>query len=228
MMTFAILTGLGAAILLVTAGYLLGVRGGAQAREHLRRQARQQAAYLQHLNEQSSLQAADQEGSLRATIQQVLAPLVERERLSLDLAQFGTGSGQRRDLVPLLDKIAAVGKFTTVLLSNEEGLPLAANRASRNLDRLAAASTRLALVADQIAGEQGVAPLSVMVRDLSDATTLCRIFRVQGQRLSLTALSNDSRLTSVALDPALLKIESALTAPHEPHQASPISSDARS
>jgi hypothetical protein len=69
----------------------------------------------------------------------------------------------------------------------------------------------LALVADQIGEEQGIAPLSVMVRDASDATTLCRIFRVQGQRLSLTAVSNDSRLTSVALDPALMKIEAALS-----------------
>jgi len=213
MTIIAIITGLGAALLLLTAGYLFGVRRGALSRELLRQQAQQQAETLKQLSEQYSRRTADQEGSLRTTIQQVLAPLVERERLSLDLAHFSTRSGQRRDLAPLLDKIAALGHFTTVLLSNEDGLPLAANSASRNLDQLAAASTRLALVADQIGGEQGLAPLSVMVRDASDATTLCRIFRVQGQRLSLTAVSNDSRLTSVALEPALMKIEAALSTP---------------
>jgi hypothetical protein len=213
MTIIAIITGFGAAILLLTAGYLFGLRKGAQAREVLRQRTQQQAETLRQLTDQSSQRAADQEVSLRTTIQQVLAPLIERERLSLDLAQFSTNAGQRRDLAPLLDKIATVGTFTTVLLSNEEGLPLASNRTSKNLDRLAATSTRLAVVADQIAGEEGLAPLSIMVRNASGATTLCRIFRVQGQRLSLTAVSNDSRLTSVALDPALMKIESALSAP---------------
>jgi hypothetical protein len=211
MTIIAIITGLGAAILLLTAGYLFGVRRGSLSRELLRQHVQQQAEALNQLSERYSQRAADQEGSLRTTIQRVLAPLVERERLSLDLAQFSTSAGQRRDLAPLLDKIAAVGHFTTVLLCNEEGLPLAASRASQTPDRLAAASTRLALVADQIGEEQGIAPLSVMVRDASDATMLCRIFRVQGQRLSLTAVSNDSRLTSVALDPALMKIEAALS-----------------
>ena len=94
-----------------------------------------------------------------------------------------------------------------------QGLPLAANSAALHLEQLAAASTRLALVADQIAGEHGVAPLSVMLRDASDATTLCRVFRVQDQKLTLTAVSSDSRLASVALDPALAKIEMALWTP---------------
>jgi len=213
MMMFAVASGLGAAILLLMAGYLFGVRKGALAREQLREQVRVQAGDLARLRQQSREQVTDQEMSLRTTIQHVLAPLVERERISLDLAQFTGGVGQRRDLVPLLDKIAAVGRFETVLLANEEGLPLAANSAAAGLEPLAAASTRLALVADQIAGEHGVAPLSVMLRDGSEATTLCRMFRVQDQRLTLTAVSTDSRLASVALDPALSKIEVALWTP---------------
>jgi hypothetical protein len=213
MAIIAILTGLGAAVLLLTAGYLFGVRRGAQARESLRQRIQQDAETLRRLTDQSSRRAADQELSLRTTIQQVLAPLVERERISLDLAEFGTKGGQRRDLSPLLDKIAEVGTFTTVLLSNEEGLPLASNRTSKNTDRLAAASTRLAVVADQISGEEGLEPISIMLRDASGATTLCRIFRVQGQRLSLTAVSNDLRLTAMALDPTLIRIETALAMP---------------
>lgn len=213
MTIFAIASGLGAAILLLTAGYLFGARMGAEARERLRQQALLSVADLEQLKAQNRQRTTEQDRSLRTTIQHVLAPLVERERISLDLAQFAGSVGQRRDLVPLLDKVAAVGRFETILLANEEGLPLAANSAAVHLERLAAASTRLALVADQIAGEHGVAPLSVMLRDASDATTLCRLFRVQDQKLTLTAVSSDSRLASVALDPALAKIEMALWTP---------------
>ena len=213
MTIFAIASGLGAAILLLTAGYLFGARKGAQAREQLRQQALVSVADLDQLRAQLRQRSTEQDRSLRTTIQHVLAPLVDRERISLDLSQFAGSVGQRRDLVPLLDKVATVGRFKTVLLANEEGLPLAANSAAVHLEQLAAASTRLALVADQIAGEHGVAPLSVMLRDASDATTLCRVFRVQDQKLTLTAVSSDSRLASVALDPALAKIEMALWTP---------------
>ncbi|MGJ4943376.1 hypothetical protein ACQR1W_22555 [Bradyrhizobium sp. HKCCYLS1011] len=213
MTIFAIVSGLGAAILLLSAGYLFGARRGALARDLLRRQAQLQAASLDQLREQSRQKVTEQEASLRTTIQDVLAPLVERERISLDLAQLASEAGERRELVPLLDKIAEVGRFETVLLTNEEGLPLAANSAAHHPERLAAAATRMALAAEKIADAHGVAPLSVMLRDSSDATTLCRIFRVQDQKLMLTALSNDSRLASVALDPAVTKIELSLATP---------------
>ncbi|WP_035648021.1 hypothetical protein [Bradyrhizobium sp. ORS 285] len=213
-MTFyAIVSGVGAAILLLTAGYLFGARQGAVARDHLRRQVQVQAASLNQLQDQSSHDASERETSLRSAIQEVLAPLVERERISLDLAQLATRPGRRRELVPLLDRIAEVGRFETVLLTNEEGLPLAANTAGHHTEQLAAAATRLALVAEKIADENHIAPLSVMLRDESETTTLCRIFRVQDQTLTLTALSNDARLASVALDPALAKVQVALTAP---------------
>jgi len=207
----ALISSLGAAILLLTSGYLFGARKGALARDALRRQAQLQAAALEQLKERTSRTAAEQDLSLRTQIQDVLAPLVEHERIALDLAQFASQTGRRRDLVPLLDKIAEVGRFETVLLADEEGLPLAANSASARLERLGAAATRLALVADQIAGERGVAPHSIMLRDASDKTILCRIFRVKDQKLTLTAISNDSRLAAVALDPALAKIEVALS-----------------
>ncbi|GLH79493.1 hypothetical protein SSBR45G_44020 [Bradyrhizobium sp. SSBR45G] len=213
MTIYAIVSGLGAAILLLTAGYLFGARQGALARDQLRRQVQLQAASLDQLQEQTSHDATERETSLRSAIQDVLAPLVERERISLDLAQLASRPGRRRELVPLLDRIAEVGRFETVLLTNEEGLPLAANTNGHHTERLAAAATRLSLVAEKIGGEHDVAPLSVMLRDASEATTLCRMFRVQDQTLTLTALSSDPRLASVALDPALAKVQVALTAP---------------
>lgn len=213
MTIFAIASGLGAAILLLSAGYLFGARKGATARDLLRRQAQLQAASLDQLREQSRQKATEQDAALRNTIQDVLAPLVERERISLDLAHLASEAGERRELVPLLDRIADVGRFETVLLTNEEGLPLAANSGARHTEQLAATATRMALVAEKIADADGTVPLSAMLRDSADATTLCRIFRVQDQRLVLTALSNDSRLVSVALDPAVTKIELLLVTP---------------
>ncbi len=192
----AIITGLAASILLLAAGYLIGLRQGAGERDRLRELA------ARH----DGVDPA-KEGALRTAIQEVLAPLVERERVSLDLARVPS-SERRHGLGPLLDAIASIGGFTAVVLSNDQGLPLAASPAEADQDRLLAAAARLFVVADQIAGMRG--PLSVLIRDANDATTLCRMFRVRDQRLFLTAASNDPRLASSALDPALVRIESAL------------------
>ena len=192
----AIITGLAASILLLAAGYLIGLRQGAGERDRLRELAARQ----------DGVDPA-KEGALRTAIQEVLAPLVERERVSLDLARVPS-SERRRGLGPLLDAIASIGGFTAVVLSNDQGLPLAASPPEADQDRLLAAAARLFVVADQIAGMRG--PLSVLIRDANDATTLCRMFRVRDQRLFLTAASNDPRLASSALDPALVRIESAL------------------
>ena len=192
----AIITGLAASILLLAAGYLIGLRQGAGERDRLRELA----------GRHDGVDPA-KEGALRTAIQEVLAPLVERERVSLDFARVPS-SERRHGLGPLLDAIASIGGFTAVVLSNDQGLPLAASPAEADQDRLLAAAARLFVVADQIAGMRG--PLSVLIRDANDATTLCRMFRVRDQRLFLTAASNDPRLASSALDPALVRIESAL------------------
>ncbi len=217
----ALLIGLGAAVLLLLAGYLAGLRRGSKERARMRVTAEQQAAILQHWKS-----AMGSDGALKSTveqvlaplvererlsIEQVLAPLVERERLSLDLARVSS-AGERRDLAPLLEQIASVGNFGSVLLSNEDGLVVASAGRAPDFDAMAAATARLTGVADQFATRHGGA-LAVVVRDAADSTTLCRLFTTHGQRMALTATSNDTRLAAVALDPALMKIETALAAP---------------
>ena len=217
----ALLIGLGAAVLLLLAGYLAGLRRGSRERARLRGVAEQQGAVLQHWKS-----ALDGDGSLksaieqvltplvereRLSIEQVLAPLVERERLALDLARVG-GAGERRDLSPLLEQVASVGNFDSVLLSNEDGLVVASAGRAPDFDAMAAATVRLTDAADQFAARRGGA-LAVVVRDAADSATLCRLFMTHGQRMALTATSNDTRLAAVALDPALAKIETALSAP---------------
>ncbi len=205
----ALLIGLGAALLLLLAGYLAGLRRGSGERTRLRAVAEQQAAILQHWKERNA-GALDDDGTLKSTIEQVLAPLVERERLSVDLARVGS-AGQRRDLSPLLEQVARVGNFGSILLSNEDGLVVASAGRAPDFDGMAAATARLTGAAEQFAANRGGA-LAVVVRDAANSATLCRLFTAQGQTMALTATSNDTRLTAVALDPALAKIETALAA----------------
>ncbi|MEJ2124628.1 MAG: hypothetical protein P8Y47_07400 [Alphaproteobacteria bacterium] len=166
----ALLIGIGAASLLLLAGYLAGLWRGSKERTRLRGVAEQQAAIL----------------------------------------QVGSG-GQRRDLSPLLDLVTKVGGFSSVLLSNEDGLVVASAGSAPDFDDMAAATVRLTSAADQFAANRGGA-LAVVIRDASDSTTLCRLFTTSDQTLALTATSNDTRLSTVALDPALAKIETALAA----------------
>jgi predicted regulator of Ras-like GTPase activity (Roadblock/LC7/MglB family) len=207
----ALLIGLGAAVLLLLAGYLAGLRRGSRERARLRGMAERQAAILQRLESRNA--GGDDGGALKSTIEQVLAPLVERERLSLDLARVG-GAGERRDLSPLLDQIASAGRFGSVLLSNEDGLVVASAGTAPDFDAMAAGAARLTGAADRFAARRGGA-LALVIRDASGSTTLCRLFAARGQRMALTATSSDARLAPVALDPALAKIETALAAPAE-------------
>lgn len=213
MTSISVILGLGAAILLLAAGYLYGARLGSKAREHLRTVNLQQAEKLKQLQDRVSEQAGQQDSNLRNAIQQLLVPLVQREEFSLGLSQLEASPGQHRDLTLLLDQILEIGKFSTVLISNEEGLPVASNSAAQDVERLAATSSLLLLMADRMAGADRPAPLSFMLHDEANSTTLCRIFRVRDQRLSLTAVCSGSRLTPTALDPALARVEALLGAP---------------
>jgi hypothetical protein len=202
----ALLIGLGAAALLLLAGYLAGLWRGSNERARLRSMSERQAALLQR-----NASAAGEEGALKSTIEQVLAPLVERERMSLDLARVSSG-GERRDLSPLLAKVVSAGGFGSVLLSTEDGLVVAFAGTAPDFDGMAAAIARVTAAADRFAAGRAGA-MAVVIRDAAGSTTLCRLFEAHSQKMTLTATSNDARLSAAALDPALAKIETALAAP---------------
>jgi hypothetical protein len=202
--------------LLLTAGYLFGVKRGFKTREQLRQQNLQQAEEL-HLRERLTRQQQNDADiqSLRtelSKVQQVLTPLIQRERLGFALANLQTGAGRYRDLMDLVDQIAAKGSFSAVLLNDAEGLPLAASSNAKDLDRLALLSSMVLLLADRISRDNAPNPLAVMVHDEANKLTLCRIFRVGGKRLLLTAVSTDTQLLPTVLDPALAKLDTVLSA----------------
>jgi hypothetical protein len=210
MILLSAVIGVGAAVLLLTGGYLLGANRGYQAREQLRRQNVEQAEEIGTLRQRVSA-PDDGDENLRATIKNVLAPLMQREQLSFDLSHLTGASGRRSDLTALVDQIAERGNFSAVLLSDEAGWPLASSSGARDLERLGATASLVFLLADRIGRDSAPAPLSLMVHDEANTVTLCRIFRVAEQRLALTAVSSGAQLTPTALDPALVRIAAVLS-----------------
>jgi len=209
MTLISVIIALSASVVLLGAGYLFGVRQGREAREALRQENLEFARELTELRERSKLETQEQDATLRATIERILSPLIRKEQLTESIAQATLG--EHRDLTPLLDQIAEKGEFSAVLLSSDEGLPLATNTTAPEVGPLLAISSLVLLVADRIAGHQAAAPRAFLIHDDADASTLCRIFRIRDQRLSLTAVGTGGRLTTTVLDPALAKVEAILT-----------------
>lgn len=209
MIFLSVIIAIAAAIFLLTAGYLLGARKGQEARALLRDEAAANAEELTRLRERVA-QQENEDAKLRAAIQSVLSPLVQREKISYDLSRLEGSGGPQRDLTALLDQVAEKGNFSAVLLSDEQGWPLASSSGSRDLDKLGATSSLMLLLADRMGRDGSPAPLSLMVHDSANRIVLCRLFHVENQRLSLTAVSVGGHLTPAALDPALVKLNAVL------------------
>jgi hypothetical protein len=186
------------------------IKKGHRARDKLRRQNLIQVAETSQSPEQLLKQHNEQDDSLRATIQQVLTPLIQREWLSHELSHLETQLSHDSDLKILCDQLAEKGNFEAVLLIDEAGWPLAASSNTRDLEKLGVISSLLIHFADRMSRDGAPAPLALMMHDEANKETLCRIFRVGGQRLALTVASTGAQLTPTALDPALVKIDGAL------------------
>ncbi len=206
------LLGLGAALLLLIAGYLLGAREGNKARESLRLLNRGFAKEIVQLRIKVATPKDNKENNetLRAALQEILSPLVTRERLSYEMSRLESGAGQQRNLASVLDQMADKGNFSSVLLSDAQGWRIAASTATTDPERLGATASLLLLLADRIARDGSPAPLSLMLYDTGNTTTLCRLFSVNNQRMTLTVVANGSELTPAAIDPALVKLNAML------------------
>lgn len=145
-----------------------------------------------------------------AEVQRVLAPLMERERLAAQLARLEIGRGTRSELPRAVDAIAAIGGFSTVVLSDEAGLPLAVSAGSTDGEQLAGLWSMLLAVADRISTAGAPVPVAVVVHDASNQTILHRLFTSGGTRFLLSAVSRGRSLEPEALDPALGKLEQML------------------
>lgn len=210
MTALALLIGLAAAALLLSAGYLLGVRRGSRARAEIAAQNAALSDEITRLRERDMQHRKDDE-TLRAAIQRVVMPLVQKEQVSMDMARLEGGSDQQRDLVALLSQMADKGNFSAVLLSDDQGWPLAASGQGAEHERLGATSSLLQLLADRLGRDGAPTPTSLMVGDANNRMTLCRLFSVEDQRLLLSVVGVASQMTPTALDPALGRLASVLS-----------------
>jgi hypothetical protein len=153
----------------------------------------------------------DQADNLRSTVEQVLSPLIQRKRLEAALSHLNTGVDHQTDLTLLLNEVAAVGGFRVVVLSDDQGLPLAQSDNARGLDRISGTSAFLLVLIERLARDGAPAPLSLMVHDEENTIILCRAFRVHNTRLLLTAAAAGAELTPTALDPTISRVEKILS-----------------
>jgi len=198
-----------AALLVFAAGYLVGARKGAEARQDLRDLNRRFSKEMVRMSKQPPSPVRD-DGDLRATIKEVLSPLVQRERLSYEMSRLEGGKGQQRNLTATLDQMAEKGNFSSVLLSDDQGWCVAASSATKDPERLGATSSLLLILADRISRDGSPTPLSMMLYDSANKTTLCRSFAVDSQRMTLTVVANGAQLTPDVIDPALVKLNAML------------------
>lgn len=148
--------------------------------------------------------------TLKALIAEVLAPVLKREQIALAFSDSGDGTGQREALVPLLDRMAEIGGFESVLLTDGDGRPLAASAGADERDRAAAVAPMVLAFADRAGAGDAAQPLALVIHDDRNRETLCRIFHVGTRRLLLLAVAKGVTLTSTALDPALSRVEPLL------------------
>jgi hypothetical protein len=209
------------ALALLLAGYLLGVKLGFRAREQLREQlAEQKDVKIDALLRQGDALKQVIEpltewdvkvDSLREAIKQIQESMQSSGQSAVDLNGLQSSSTHRRDLAQLMNEIAEKAKFTVVLLSDENGLPLAASRNIADLDRLAAISAFVVNFGDRIRRNDDFMPVSLLFNDSNHNEILCRILKAGNRRLVLTAMNKGIPLTLNALDPALPKVISILS-----------------
>ena len=153
----------------------------------------------------------EHDASIKHTLENVLAPMVERERRQFELSQIPAEDiSDRRGLPLLLDAISEKGGFSTVLPSDEVGLPLAASKSSEHVDIISGMSALLLSLFERIAKNGMPMPSAAVFRDEANQIIVHRAFQLRDEQYVLTAVNKGNLLAPDALDPALTSIEQAL------------------
>ncbi|MFO0725837.1 MAG: hypothetical protein U1E65_18785 [Myxococcota bacterium] len=239
MSTMAILLAAAASALLLGAGYLFAARNQARLRHDLRLRldaAQDKLRRLERERSPSNVNAKvlkaeivsavkpllDREvkaqegledrlsGAVESQLASLLRPLLDREKMGSALVGLNAGTEHAHSLMDVLDAVARSGSFTTVLVSDEVGLPLATNRAGRDPEIHAGMASLLLTLFDRVASNDQPRPLAAVFRDEANRLILHRVFKAQGTRFVLTAVSMGMPVSPEALDPALASIERML------------------
>jgi hypothetical protein len=189
-----------AVVAALTSGYLFGARQGRAARHALDEARGKLAARVTELE-------------IHQELKTTLAPLLSRERVDRDLSSILVGKGGLGELPRLLDAIAEKGGFSSVVLSDESGLPLAASSTASNIDALSGTAAFFLTMAERAERAALPLPLSCVLLDTANRITLHRVFTVGGARYTLSGVARGSNVAPSALDPALSPLERVLGRP---------------
>lgn len=152
------------------------------------------------------LQEGTRADRLQAVVTEALRPMVDGERLGVDFGRLSLGT-TRKDLNALLTEIARQAALTTVIISDERGLLLAANEGTREAEVRAGLSALALTLADRFEQCDVPEPLAVLVHDNANQVMLSRLFNVDRQRYVLTAVTKGRFVPPNLLDPALDRVE---------------------
>jgi hypothetical protein len=216
-LVYASTAGLVIAFSLILTGYLLGVKRGRAKRESLYLYLLEQIdkvtiskSGFTDIKEMVSA-LVSQNDTLISTLLKI-TDLLRRDHLAVKLADIAVNinAQSHAGLTSLLDDIANVGNFSEVVLSDENGLPLAVSNGVRNLDKLLMTAALVMLVADKV-NRASAGPVQAVLIHNAEKETIARLFAVGPHKLLLTASAVGTALTATALDAALAKIERVLT-----------------
>lgn len=98
-----------------------------------------------------------------------------------------------------------------MILSDDGGLPLAASAGAADVETHSATASLLQMLIDRAERSGTPRPVAVVLEDVTSQLVLHRFFVVDGLRFTLSAVSRGMYLAPGALDPALAKLEGALT-----------------
>lgn len=197
-------------------GYLTGLRRGRIERGNLRIELKRTAIRLAQLDQQvrdssqsfDRLKAHDlQSRELKEALDGLLRPMVERERLGFELTRLDGNFSGRTGLSRLLTAIAQRAGFASVLITDNNGLPLAQNDGAPSADMLTASVGLLLGLVERIRSNGAPAPIAVVLRDSDNGVAVHRFFRVDERQYVLTAVASGSFLSPDVLDPTLARIE---------------------
>ncbi len=172
-------------------------------------------ATLQKVVSTQFAQRGDGAAEMRKVMNEVLAPVLERERVGRAMSSIHAGAGGLRELPTILDAIATKGGFSATVLSDESGLPLAASAGAADVEELAGTAAYFLTLADRAERTSTALPLSCLVLDDANRMTLHRIFRVGDARFTVSAVARGQGLPPTALDGALAPLERVLARPNE-------------
>lgn len=198
--------------LLLGGGYLFGARVGENTRIKLRNKI--EGLSNKGLDLQSEVERALQplrdsakdNQRFQADIQALLEPIASKERLGDRLNAIRTTAKGGKGLGAILDAMVEEAGFLSAIVSDDGGLPLAANQACQAAEKMAGASALIFVMADRLSKHNDQAPIALTVHDERGHITLHRIFEIVGERYLFSISSDDSRVSPKDVEPALAKI----------------------